>query len=245
MSITRKTRPVGLKHSRSRNGSCLSVFWNPDGNLLTSRQAGFILYDKNFKLLKKDEVFNEYLQCVTYHPDGYLFMSYSPHINRILLTLCDEKLKVRKIVDVLHGTDTYYTKKGSFSQVCYDKHSSQIIAVDTICKRLKVYSKEGEFQHKLSLAESISPGGIYALPNGYLLIGDANKTVTKYKMEDKSLKEIWKCKDLISPSGITADDAGFIYVASSRSRKVYILASNGIYNMLPLCIQGCCQIYNL
>ena len=56
-------------------------------------------------------------------------------------------------------------------------------------------------------------------------LSQANKSITKYRIEDELFTEVWTCGELDKAKAVCTDEQGFIYVG--RSNEVYVVSPDG------------------
>lgn len=114
------------------------------------------------------------------------------------------------------------------TQIAYVLWKSWILVVNNIKCKLECYTEDFDFIGDISV--NIVPKGIHVLAEPYILIS-GKEAVAKFELDkdlfhDK-LSFIWKCTGLPSPTGMTSDPAGFIYVGNYDPFRIDILSQNG------------------
>lgn len=72
-----------------------------------------------------------------------------------------------------------------------------------------------------------SPFGVCLTGDAVLITDLEGGTLSKYFLSPSQGDLIWTCTGLTSPSGVTTDESGFIYVAGLHSPYIHIISPEG------------------
>lgn len=156
------------------------------------------------------------LTCIRRHEDVIVTFRLSKDLKSIDLVKSYKVRKGRRMVD-------------NVVQIAYVPWKSWILVVNAKKCELECYTTCFKHLETRQIPMKIIPRGIHVAQQQYILIS-GEKTVANFMItsEDK-LSLIWKCEGLPSPTGMTSDPAGFIYVGNYESFSIDILSQDGKY----------------
>lgn len=106
-----------------------------------------------------------------------------------------------------------------------------VYIVDYREKQLVVYLLSEDVVQRLSITDMKDPRPICVLPDSTILIGDhtTNGRVSRYKVENTTLIELWKFPHISDPTGISFDPTSeLIYICTSEG-VLFIISLHGEY----------------
>ena len=166
--------------------------------------------------------------------------------NRLIVLLLDDSKSsleikfLKKFWQLNNQGQSCVTQRiSSKSRRLYVDACSDFIVTTDPCKRiLYCFGYHGECKLQERLPTMHHPLGVHILPNDDVIISDNGKnSVSRYSLNFavSDVELVWTCTDIKSPTGITSDNKGVIYVASNKG-YIYFLSPNGktIINVFTL-----------
>ena len=215
--VIKITAPKSLTELESNFISGNSICWNGDGNLVFAQDGKVrILNGGTLETITSENVEGNVLSIAAYE-SGYVLLLFLN--NKASIKLYNSELRFRGVL-----LDESVSEKCCITT----RHSSGQILVMSTDYQMKSYNQEGELQQsaKISYEHTRSYDNhetehvyICALDSEVLVSISDRNLVKKIRLQgclDGKEKILWECGDVIRPTTICSDAAGYVYVVSDQ-----------------------------
>ena len=220
---------------KSSQQTSYCVFWNSQGNLVVGG-SGLSVLDENLTLLRStaDTNIGKVLSVNELsNPEDAAWISKYVVLRDqgggCNLSFYSSSLNFEKTIETSEtNSEDHLLTSVSFSQCTVDPHNHQIIAVEkTRNSTFRFFNYSGKLLFKKSFNHNYyGATGVCALPDGAFLVSFSN-FVVKCSITRATVAKLWSCEINTKAKGMCTDAAGFIYVAGSTEKCIYILSPEG------------------